>query len=144
MIKSYPKEKDRKVKPERSLAKLKKDLDKVFNAFIRERDTIGGAFQCISCRVWKPVEQMNAGHYYSAGHHPALRWNEFNVNGQCVRCNCFLSGNLLEYEKGMIVKYGEDKLKWLELVRHNKSKLDRFEIKYLINHYKEKLRKQKL
>lgn len=138
MIKAYPKEK--KVKAPRTLAKLKKDLDKVFNAYIRQRDTLeNGMFKCISCGEFKDRSQMNAGHYYSAGHHSALRWVEENVNCQCVKCNCFLSGNLLGYEKGMIEKWGATTLRKLEQSKNNKSKMARFEIEFLIDHYKELL-----
>lgn len=144
-----PKDKDRitvdefrklKVKPEKSLAALKKDLDKVFNAYIRKRDSANGMFTCISCGETKPIKQMNAGHYFSAGHHSALRWVEENVNGQCIKCNNFLSGNLLEYYKGMVKKWGHDVVFALDIAKHNKSKMMAFEVKLLIQTYKDKLK----
>jgi len=132
-----PKDKDKPIpKPERSLAQLKKDLDKVFNKFIRHRDSCNGMFKCISCGEVKPVSQMHAGHYYSAGHHSALRWVEQNCNGQCVKCNTFLHGNLLGYKKGMLEKYGKAFVERLEQCKNNKSKMMRFEVLFLIDHYK--------
>jgi hypothetical protein len=131
-------------KSERSLAQLKKDLDKVFNKYIRQRDALpGGVFKCISCGQIKSLRQMNAGHYYSAGHHSALRWNEVNVNGQCVFCNKWLHSNSIQYRKGLIEKYDHIDIHRLEFARNNKSKMMRFEILFLITHYKLKIKKQK-
>ena len=61
-----------------------------FNKYIRQRDK-----RCISCNA--PTE--NAGHYFSAGNHASLRFDERNVHGQCIRCNKWLHGNLIEYRK---------------------------------------------
>lgn len=131
-----------KVKPEKSLQALKKDLDKVFNAYIRKRDTLpNGLFRCITCREFKPVRLMHAGHYLSAGHNPAVRWNEFNVNGQCSHCNTFLHGNISKYIDGMREKYGLKVLEDLEIQRHNRSKMMKFEVQLLIETYKEKLKR---
>ncbi len=74
---------------------LKKAQDK-FNAHIRERDKELG---CISCGA----EVQQAGHYFSQGQYSALRFalphdiGYFNTNGQCIRCNMYLSGNLIKY-----------------------------------------------
>lgn len=151
-----PKEKDRiipvsefrkmKVKPEKSLQKLKQDLDKVFNAWIRKRDTLpDGSFICISCdkRKLNNGENMHAGHFHSAGHNEAIRWNKFNVNGQCDRCNYFLHGNFEGYQKGMLKKYGTKVLNDLEIQRHNKSKMFKFEVQHLIEFYKKQLTEMK-
>lgn len=146
-----PKEKDRvipvnefrklKLKPEKSLQALKKDLDKVFNAYIRKRDTLpNGTFQCISCGEFKSAKQMNAGHFYSAGHHEAVRWHMANCNGQCVRCNLYLHGNQLGYQEGIKKRWGQLRLKQLEIQRHNKSRLMKFEVQLLIEFYKKQLK----
>lgn len=130
-----------KVKPEKSLQALKKDLDKVFNAWIRKRDTLpGDVFRCISCGEFKPKNQMNAGHYFSAGHNEAIRWNEFNCASQCVRCNLHLHGNFEGYTRGMLFRYGQKVIDDLEIQRHNKSKMFKFEVQLLIDEYKKKLK----
>jgi len=59
------------------------DLQKVFNAYIRERDK---EQPCISCQTQNKV-QYDAGHYRSVGAHPELRFNENNVHKQCRKCN---------------------------------------------------------
>lgn len=62
--------------------KLKNKLILKFNKFIRNRDSEEDGFTCISCRQWKPINQLNAGHYYSCKVEN-LRFNEDNVNGEC-------------------------------------------------------------
>lgn len=113
------------------LPKLLAKAQKVFNAYIRERDK---EFGCISCNG----EVQQAGHYFSQGKHSALRYDELNVNGQCVRCNMYLSGNLIQYRYGLVQKYGEDKVMELEQVGiFNKSKKwSRAELEEIINKYK--------
>jgi hypothetical protein len=128
------------MKKQKTLSALKKDLDRVFNKFIRERDTFEAGnrewFQCISCLEVKSWEQMHAGHFYAAGNFSAVRWDEDNVHGQCIKCNTFLHGNLLEYRKNLIEKIGQKRFDRLEIRRHNESKMQRFEVQALINKYK--------
>lgn len=89
------------------LPRLLKKAQDVFNAFIRNRDRDKG---CISCGG----EVQQAGHYFSQGHHSSLRFNEMNVHGQCIKCNCYLHGNLINYRKGLIRRYGEIAVNKLE------------------------------
>jgi len=123
------------VKKTKTISKLKKDLDKVFNKFIRQRDSKNGYFCCISCGETKPVNLMHAGHFY-AGTFTATRWDERNVNGQCAGCNTFKHGNLLEYRKGMLAKYGQGVLDELEELHNKPVKLDRTWLEEKIEHYK--------
>lgn len=113
------------------LPKLLEKAQRVFNAWIRERDKDKC---CISCGG--PVEQ--AGHYFSAGHHSALRFNEVNVNGQCVRCNYFEHGNLIHYRAGLVKKYGEQKVLMLESSARggNTKKWSRVELMAVADQYR--------
>ena len=90
----------------------------VFNRYIRERDKGLG---CISCG--KHAHMMggsglggvfDAGHYKSVGSSPELRFETKNVNGQCRDCNGFKGGMPKEYAKGIVARYGQDRLEWLE------------------------------
>jgi len=120
----------------KTTAQLKKDLDKVFNRFIRERDSHGdGTFTCISCSQRLPVRLMNAGHFIPKSVSLILRWNEYNVNGQCVRCNLAEQGNQLEYSRGLERKYGKGKVEELEITRHSTMKLDKGMLELLIDKY---------
>ena len=82
---------------------------------------------------------MNAGHYFAAGHNEPIRYDEHNVNGQCIRCNKFLHGNLIGYTKGMLKKYGQATIDDLEIRRHNISKLAKFEVRLLMDIYEKKI-----
>ncbi len=120
-----------------SIARLKKKLDEVFNAYIRKRDSWGVYFTCISCGQTKPKELMHSGHFY-ARTFTATRWHEANSNGQCSACNTFKHGNLLEYRKGMIAKYGQEVVDELERLHNQPVKLDREWLIEQIEKYKSK------
>lgn len=113
-----------------STVKLKQKAQTVFNKWIRERDK---ELPCISCQTGTPTQ---AGHYLSQGHHSALRYNEYNTNAQCVRCNMFLSGNLINYRKNLVKKIGEDKVVELENTSRKAYSWDRFTLIDLIEKYK--------
>ena len=117
-------------KKQKTIPQLLIQAQKVFNAWIRNRDK---DCSCISCSTGR-VEQ--AGHYLSQGHHGHLRFNEINNNGQCVRCNLYLHGNLINYRSGLIKKYGEQKVLLLESNAHKVKKWTRFELECIINQYK--------
>lgn len=114
------------------------DLQKVFNAFIRERDK---GQPCISCGTTAKV-QIDAGHYRAVGSHPELRFEEKNTNSQCRKCNGYWGGNLIEYRKGLIKKYGLEVVEWLE-GPHESKKLSIPEIKEKITYYKKKIKEFK-
>lgn len=87
----------------------KKELQVIFNKFIRLRDK---GLNCISCN--KPAKKENAGHYRSAGGNPELRFEPLNVHLQCEYCNTYLHGNLIDYRINLIKKIGLEKVEWLE------------------------------
>ena len=91
-----------------------------FQRWIRIRD-LGKT--CISCQtLLTDIRDYDAGHYYNANSYPNLLFNEFNVNGQCKnRCNNLLSGNLIEYRKGIINRYGNEVLFTLDNLADDKT-----------------------
>ena len=114
---------------------LKAKAISVFNAYIRKRDSDLG---CISCGSHKDIQ---AGHFYSAGHHELLRFNEDNVNSQCLRCNYHLSANLINYRKNLIKKIGIDRVEKLDYLaqvgKRQRGKVhDRFTLIDIIEKYK--------
>jgi hypothetical protein len=129
-------------------AKLKKDLmttsdwlkiaQQTFNSFIRKRDQ---GFHCISCGQ-KP-KKINAGHYFSAGGHSNVRFNENNVHLQCEKCNQFLSGNLLNYQIGIEKRIGGEELIKLHELAHVTKKWTIEELQEINTVYKEKIKKLK-
>jgi len=87
----------------KTLSEYEAEAKKNFQRWIRERDA---GLPCISCGNPKPKE-AHASHYFSAGQYSGLIFNEDNCHLSCDWCNVFLHGNLLEYRKGLIKRYGE-------------------------------------
>lgn len=119
----------------RPMAQLKKDLDKVFSIFIRQRDK-GVCFTCGDKKRWK---YQHNGHFISRTH-LAVRWDEYNCNCQCVGCNVFKSGNYIEYTMRLIEKYGHEKVEELIEAKKQITKLDRVWYLEKIEYYSDKIR----
>jgi len=113
------------------LPKLLAKAQIVFNRWIRFRDKDKG---CISCGS----QITEAGHYYSQGHHSALRFNEVNVNSQCTRCNKWMHGNLINYRHGLVKRYSQTEIDLLDSVgtRNAAKKWSRVELEIIIEKYK--------
>lgn len=126
----------------KSTEQLKSLAQKEFNAYVRKRGTLpGGVFICESCQEVKPVNQMNAGHYYSMGNHSYLRYDESNCWQQCVRCNMHLHGNLILYRENLLIKIGEEVLERLDRDRNKPYKPSKIELIAIIQKYREKIKK---
>lgn len=127
-------------------AKIKKSMltnsdylkmaQQVFNSYIRLRDN---GLLCISCNK-KPLKE-NAGHYFSAGGHSSLRYNEDNVHLQCEHCNTFLSGNLLNYQVGIQQRIGAERLLILHQKAHEIKRWSKEELEEIITKYKAECKK---
>lgn len=79
-------------------SELTKELQKLVNQIVREIDHTES---CISCRT--RVAKFDAGHFFSTGAHPELRFNFLNIYKQCSQCNQHKHGNLLEYRESLIL-----------------------------------------
>ena len=106
------KKKDTSDKPKKSrtppsLSTLRDKLDTVFSKYIRLRDAMpSGTFRCISCGKIKPLDQADAGHYFSRIH-MNTRFDEDNVHAECRYCNRFSADHLVGYRENLIKKIGE-------------------------------------
>ena len=94
----------RKQSKPKSVRELKKELDRVFSLYIRNRDRK----ICFTCG--KPGNQ--AGHFISRSHN-STRYSELNVAAQCLSCNIFKHGNHAEYAYRLIQKYGRKEFEHL-------------------------------
>ena len=120
---------------------LKAKLDKVFSQYIRLRDRMpGGVFRCISCGQIKPIEQADCGHYINR-QHMATRFSEVNCNAQCRSCNRFDEGNMQGYRRGLVQKYGEQRVLLLESQKYETRKYTDYEYEALIKHYRAEIKK---
>ena len=127
-----------------------KDLQVVFNKFIRLRDKDD---PCISCGKYDHEindylvgGKWDCGHYLSVGAHPELRFTEFNANKQCKSDNAgagkFAHKNntvTQNYRINLIAKIGQKNVDILE-GPHKPLKLDINQIKTLIAVYKLKIK----
>lgn len=120
-------------------SKLIQEAQKLVNLYVRERDAINeyGDFKCISCGKIKPKHQCNAGHYFSRGNYPSVRFDFDNIHSQCIQCNLHMHGNLIAYRDNLIKKIGKDKFEELEgLARMSNFKHDRIMLIELIERLK--------
>lgn len=122
----------------KTLSQLKAIAVTHFHKFIRNRDKDK---PCISCGKYTTLQ---AGHYYSAGKHPVIRFNEDNVHGQCCHCNFYKSGDLINYTYSLIDRIGTErfeKLKFqVDLSKQVKFKWDKYFLIEIIEKYKKKNR----
>ena len=132
--KAWRKEKKERKEKLKSYSDHLKELQVVFNTWIRLRDHGKG---CISCDV--PIKKENAGHYYSVGGFPELRFEPLNVHLQCEACNTHLHGNLIEYRKKLVKKIGQKNMDWLD-GPHKPKKYSVEELKGMKVIYKEKIK----
>lgn len=106
-----------------------------FHKFIRERDE---GLPCISCGNYRTLQ---AGHFQSAGKFARLRFNEYNVNGQCKQCN-FYGGMEIgaSYERNLRKKIGNEEVDEILLIASDRTpfKWDRFTLIETIEKYKSK------
>lgn len=99
-----------KLEKHKSKAKWAAEAQVPFNRYIRLRDA---AEPCISCGRHHQG-QYHAGHYFSIGARPELRFEELNVHKQCAPCNTHLSGNAVLFRKSLLEKHGIEVVDWLE------------------------------
>jgi hypothetical protein len=119
----------------KSVSSYRNDLQKIFNEFIRLRDKDK---PCISCG--SPLTgKYDAGHGFSVGSYPNLRFNEDNVHGQCVHCNRHKHGAANEYMIGLEARIGKERFEHLKSIRNEPLKLPLDEIKELIEVYRGKV-----
>lgn len=101
----------------KTLSQYEAEAKKVFQKYIRLRDA---KLPCISCGKLNATDWAG-GHFYSAGMYSGLMFDERNCHKQCnSHCNKFLSGNLLEYRKGLIERYGADFVNQLDQISNEK------------------------
>lgn len=132
--KAERKERKQRLEKLKSRSAWLKDLQNVFNKFIRLRDK---DLPCISCGRYHQG-QWHAGHYKTVGGNPELRFNEDNVNRQCSVCNNHKSGDIVNYRINLVEKIGLERVEFLERKDHPPLKLSIDEIKELIKAYKAK------
>lgn len=123
-----------------TLSNLIQSLVNVCHKYIRERDKYK---PCISCGAnWN--EHFQAGHFYKAELYSNIRFDEFNINGQCRWCNGRKEGNYKGYREGFIKRFSLEKFEELDNksieYNHQSFKWDREELKDKRLYYNTKLK----
>lgn len=103
--KNWKEEKAKMKESVKTLSDYEAEAKRSFQKWVRLRDENK---PCISCG--NPSQEDRAGgHFYSAGMYSGLMFNPDNCHSQCnTYCNKYLSGNLLQYRKGLINRFGID------------------------------------
>jgi len=124
-----------KLKSLKTRSEWLKELQAIFNKFIRLRDK---GLPCVSCgHPDDGSRQRHASHYKSVGGNPALRFDPNNCFASCSICNNYLSGNLVPYRVELIKRIGLVEVERLEGPQEP-LKLTIPEIQELIKVYKQK------
>ena len=75
-----------------------------------------------------------------------VRFDEMNCNAQCRHCNRFMEGNIQDYRRRLISKYGERNVLLLEAKKNRSRQFSDFQLEEKISYYREqanKLKKEK-
>jgi len=117
-----------------------KELQKIFNTFIRTRDRDK---ECISCDTPMKGRKGDASHYWSVGGNPGVRFDEDNCHLACVPCNQHKHGNLLEYGIRLPKRIGTILFNALNVRRTQSNPRSIPELKDLKIYYRDKIKELK-
>ena len=121
-----------------------------FSKYIRLRDALETTgtteyLRCCSCGKVIPAfesqdderDPAQAGHFVP-GRTNSLLFDEQGVHGQCKRCNSFLNGNWVNYERFMLKKYGREITEKCKARKFETVKFSPAELEEKRDHYKQK------
>ena len=125
----------------KSLPKLKKELDKWFSIYIRmRRADANGLVDCFTCNKKDHWKKQQAGHFQSR-RYLSTRWDEVNVQVQCVGCNMFKQGEQYTFGKLLDVRIGNGTSNKMEiLAKRTTMKFMRCDYVEMIQEYKQKVK----
>ncbi len=122
-----------------TISKLKKKLDVLFSQYIRRKNADHlGRVKCFTCGVEKHWKEQQAGHFQSRSHH-STRWDEVNVQVQCVKCNMFRQGEQYKFGLYLDDRFGDGTAEELENRAKTIVKLNRVDYEEAIERYKQKI-----
>lgn len=94
---------------------------------------------CISCD--RPlISGVNAGHFHESGNNPLIRYDEDNINSQCIHCNMYKGGNPDGYRPNLIKKIGIDRVKRLDSLKGGIIKRTCEDYQAIEDYYKAKIK----
>lgn len=107
------------------------------NNYVRARDEKAG-YGCITCGT-HDAQEYHAGHWISVGASSATRFDDKNINRQCIQCNVFGGGMAQEYEARLPARIGQAEVERLKHSIRSK-KWTREECQAIEIEYKTKLK----
>ena len=107
---------------------LVKKLDTVFSEYIRRRYAKNDITECVTCGKQDHWKKLQAGHFMSRKYY-STRWNEENVQVQCVACNVYRYGE--QYKFGIYL--GKEKSEELLAESRKILKITNYELIEKIN-----------
>lgn len=119
------------MKRKRSLKAIRRELDTVFARYIRSQN-----MRCVTCGA--VTENGHAGHFVPR-QYLATRWDVRNCHKQCVYCNVYRHGNLIEYTLFMQKRYGQSVIDELLQAKRQTVKLTREWLEERLNYFKSRL-----
>jgi hypothetical protein len=97
----------------KTLSDYQRELQKEINTIVR---LIDRGHECISSKL--PIKGIgNAGHLFSVGSNPTIRFHLHNIWLQSVHDNLYKSGNFEGFRKRLIEKFGESYFEYLESLK---------------------------
>jgi len=117
-----------------SLSKLKRETDRLHSLFIRDKYPK----ECYTCGA--KGKTLQCGHFISRLY-LATRWEEDNTRPQCVGCNIWGNGKVLDFEERLFKEIGPERVQALKDKRKELWKLNRTFYQEKIAHYKSLLEK---
>jgi 5-methylcytosine-specific restriction endonuclease McrA len=108
---------------------LKRKSWGLMSQYIRRSNIIAGGYnQCVTCKCLKPWKEMHAGHFIHASKGSLVSYDKRNIWPQCVKCNTYQGGRLIEYTLFIQENYGTetiDELKQLKQTIMKRADFDR-------------------
>ena len=115
-----------------------KDLQK---AIRMEAADDRGICRCVTCGKKGHYKRMQGGHFVP-GRRQSILFIEENIHVQCINCNNYLSGNVMEYERFMVQRYGEEKVEELRALKRQVVSHTREELADMRDGYKQRIKTQ--
>jgi hypothetical protein len=111
-----------------------KKLDTIFSIYIRRRYAINDVAECVTCGKRDNWKKLQAGHFMSRKHY-ATRWDEDNVEVQCMGCNVYRYGEQYLFSKHLGKTKSDDLLVKSRAIK----KFSDFDLLELIDIYEQKV-----
>lgn len=128
------------------LSKELRRLAAIYNVY-KFADIETRSVRCCTCGTKLPLNPENPdqdrvlwGHFIPRSKSKYLTFHEHNSSAQCSICNMQKDGNPEMFEQFIIQQYGEDALSYLKKESVQRTRLDSYLLKEMIEEYYEKLK----